>query len=257
MPTGGFDATRESILRCPGLRVPHAFSTRQGGVSESPFASLNLAVASSDDREKVLENRRIYTERAAFGAFPRTAHQVHGVSLNVAESAPFPAGTQGDIILTNVPGLAIGVFVADCVPLLLHAPDVAAVAAIHAGWRGTALNAARVAVAALQETYGADPRRMTAAIGPSIKGCCYPVGPEVADAMAGLPDPGACLKIDQDRWKLDLQEANRQQLEAAGLPAENVNVSGLCTHCREDLLFSYRREGARSGRLIGAIALPA
>lgn len=255
-PAERFDTTRESLVRCPGLPVPHAFSTRQGGVSKGPFSSLNLAVASGDDREKALANRRIFTERAGFDAFPRTAHQVHGVGLNVATSEPFPDGTQGDIVLTNAPGLAVGIFVADCVPVLLYAPDVAAVAAVHAGWRGTALGASQVAVNALHETYGADPRRVIAAIGPSIKGCCYQVGPEVHEAMQGLPDPEACLTARDGRWMLDLQEANRQQLEAAGLSPENVHVSGLCTHCREDLFFSYRRDGAMSGRLIGAIALP-
>ncbi len=251
-----FDTTRESLVRCTQLSVPHAFSTRQGGVSEGPYASLNLAVASGDDRERAQENRRIFATRAGFSAFPRTAHQVHGVRVNVATTEPFPEGTQGDIVITNQPGLAVGVFVADCVPLLIHAPDVGAVAAVHAGWRGTGQEGARVAVQALQSTYGADPGQMVAAIGPSIKGCCYEVGAEVAEAMQRLPDPEACLTPRGDRWLFDVQEANRQQLQAAGLASGNVHVSGLCTHCREDLFFSYRRDGAQSGRLIGAIALP-
>jgi YfiH family protein len=257
IPVEGFDTRRESLVRCPALRVPHAFSTRQGGVSEGPYATLNLAVASGDQREKAEENRRLFAERAGFGAFPRTAHQVHGVRVNVATSEPFPEGTQGDIVITNQPGQAIGVFVADCAPVLLHAPDVGAVAAVHAGWRGTAMNAVGVALRALQEAYGADPFQVIAAIGPSIRGCCYEVGSEVADAMQMLPEPEACLTVRGDRWMLDVQEANRQQLVAAGLSPSNVHVSGLCTHCREDLFFSYRRDGAQSGRLMGAIALPA
>lgn len=256
MPHGGFDLSRESLVTCPALGVPHAFSTREGGVSTGPYTSLNLAVASGDAREHAQENRRIFTQRAGFGMFPRTAYQVHGVAVNRASSAPFADGTQGDIVITNEPGLAVGVFVADCVPLLLYAPDVGAVAAVHAGWRGTALQGAKVAVEALQEAYGADPRQMVAVIGPSIKGCCYEVGPEVAEAMQILPDPEACLTPRGDRWLFDGQEANRQQLEAAGLAPEHVHVSELCTFCREDLFFSYRRDGAQSGRLIGAIALP-
>lgn len=251
-----FDATRESLLTCPELDLQHAFSTRVGGVSEGPYASLNLAVASGDSRAHAMENRRRFTERAGFAAFPRKAHQVHGATVNVATAEPFPEGTRGDILITNEKGLAIGVFVADCAPVLLHAPDVGAVAAVHAGWRGTALAASRVAVAALQTTYGADPSRMVAAIGPSIMGCCYEVGPEVAEAMRILPDPGACLAPHGDRWLFDGQEANRQQLVAAGLSPENVHASGLCTRCRGDLFFSYRRDGVDSGRQIGAIALP-
>lgn len=257
MSAGGFETTRESLVRDPRMAAPHAFSTRQGGVSEGPFASLNLALSSADEAAHVAENRRIFVARAGFAAYPRTAHQVHGIGVNVATAAaPFDAATQGDIVLTDVPGLAVGVYVADCVPLLIHAPDVGAVAAVHAGWRGTAQNAAGVAVSALRETYGADPARMVAAIGPSIRGCCYQVGGEVAAAMQGLPDPGACLAPDGERWRFDGQEANRQQLAAAGLGAERIHVSGLCTHCREDLFFSYRRDGARSGRQIGAIAPP-
>jgi YfiH family protein len=262
MPRGGFDTTRESLVRCPGLAVPHAFSTRQGGVSEGAFASLNLAVASADAPAHAEENRRIFAQRAGFQAFPRTAHQVHGVGVNVASAAPFPAGTQGDIVITDVPGLAIGVYVADCVPLLIHAPDVGAIAAVHAGWRGTAQGAAGVAVDALQRTYGADPARMVVAIGPSIRACCYQVGDEVAEAMRGPSVPEVSLREawlmpDGDRWRFDPQEANRQQLINAGLSPEAIHVSGLCTHCRADLFFSYRRDGATSGRQIGAIALPA
>lgn len=250
----GFDPSVEGLVRCPAFPAPHAFSTRQGGVSAGPYASLNLAVASGDDREKALENRRIFADRAGFGAFPRTAFQVHGVAVNVAGPEPFPEGTQGDIVLTDVPGLAVGVFVADCVPVLIAAPDVGAVAAVHAGWRGTAQSASQVAVEALSRRYDADPGRMSAAIGPSIRGCCYQVGPEVTAAMQILPDPDACLRMHEGHAYLDLQEANRQQLVAAGLSNEQVHVSGLCTHCRADLFFSYRRDGAQSGRLIGAIA---
>lgn len=256
VPVKGFDTRQESLVRCGALSVPHAFSTRQGGVSEGNYASLNLAVASGDQREKAQENRRIFAERAGFAAFPRTAHQVHGVTVNVATFEPFPEGTQGDIVITNQPGLAVGVFVADCAPVLLHAPDVCAVAAVHAGWRGTAQNAVGVAVRALHDAYGADPGRMIAAVGPSIRGCCYEVGQEVADAMQVQPEPSACLTARGDRWMLDVQEANRQQLVTAGLQPANVHVSGLCTHCQEDLFFSYRRDGAQSGRLMGAIALP-
>ena len=248
VPVQGFDTRQESLVRCPALSVPHAFSTRQGGVSEGPYATLNLAVASGDQPDKARENRRIFAERAGFGAFPRTAHQVHGVTVNIATSQPFPEGTQGDIVITDQSGLAVGVFVADCAPVLLHAPDVGAVAAVHAGWRGTAMNAVDVAVRALRDAYGADPSQVVAAVGPSIRGCCYEVGPEVADAMQGLPEPAACLTARGDRWMLDVQEANRQQLVAAGLPPSNVHVSGLCTHCREDLFFSYRRDGI-TGRM--------
>lgn len=236
------------LLCCEGLASPHAFSTREGGISEPPFAQLNLGLSAGDDPERVQRNRELFRAAVGWGQPVQTCHQVHGSEVHVA---PVPSGAKGDALLSDRPGLPIGVYVADCVPILLEDRRTGAVAAVHAGWRGTALGVVREAVQRMREAFGTEPADCVAAIGPSILACCYQVGTEVVQALEGLPEAGRVVRRGAD-LRVDLQEANRQWLAACGLG--RVYVSGLCTACREDWFFSYRRDGARSGRMLAAIA---
>jgi len=181
-------------------------------------------------------------------------HQVHGAAVHVVDG-PATAGMlpEADIAVTASDAFAVAVQVADCVPLLVAGRR--AVAAAHAGWRGTAANVAGTAIEALVRL-GEDRRELRAAIGPSIGPCCYEVGDEVADRFA---DAG--WRDALDRWfprpeaarHLDLWTANRDQLIAAGLAPSQVHVSGLCTRCHGTWFHSYRREGATTGRMAGFI----
>lgn len=236
------------LLRCRGLESRHAFSTRAGGVSDGAFGSLNLGLSSGDERERVLTNRERFVLAAGFSGPVYVGHQIHGALVN---EAPFEPGTKGDVVVTHQSKTPIGVFVADCVPILIEDRQTGAVAAVHAGWRGTAQQAVTAAIQSLSIQYGGDPKDMVAAIGPSIKGCCYQVGEEVVEALAHLPDRDACVRRQDGASYVDLQEANRQMLIAAGIGA--VHVSGLCTACDPDRFFSYRRDGERSGRMLAAI----
>jgi hypothetical protein len=236
------------LVRSTALRARHAFSTRIGGVSESPFDRLNMGLSAGDEADRVRENRERFRAAGGFSGAIAVAHQVHGATVN---ELPLASGVQGDVIVTDHPGAPIGVFVADCVPILIEGPG--AIAAVHAGWRGTAQRAVQAAVAALRDRYGVDPAAMVAAIGPSIRGCCYQVGDEVIAAIEDLPDRGACAEHRPDGWRLDLQEANRQLLVEAKVG--RIDVSGHCTACDRDRYFSYRRDGARSGRMLAAIEL--
>jgi hypothetical protein len=159
---------------------------------------------------------------------------------------------EGDALTTDIPGTPIAVRTADCVPVLLVDTRHRAVAAVHAGWRGTVQGIAALAVEAMTSRFGSSPRDLAAAIGPGIDGCCFEVGDEVAVQFRDIFPERDDL---QGQTRLDLPEANRRQLIAAGLLPENVSIAGLCTCCSGDEFYSWRRELVRSGRMIAAIAV--
>lgn len=230
---------------------PHGFSTRAGGASPPPWDALNLGGAVGDDPARVAENwRRL---EAATGLGFARVRQVHGASA-VRLDAPGPPGEEADAVVSVRAGVAACVAVADCVPVLLADPDGGAVAAVHAGWRGTLAGAAGEGVRALCREAGARPERLLAAIGPSIGPCCYEVSPELAGRFAAAFGPAVVRPGAAPR--LDLQEANRAVLLAAGVRAERIERLGRCTACEPALFFSHRRDGARTGRQIAFIAPP-
>ncbi len=160
-----------------------------------------------------------------------------------------------DIVATDDPSLAIAVQVADCVPLLLAAAGGRAVAAVHAGWRGTCAGAGPAGVETLRRAFGVPPSDLVVAIGPSIGPCCYVVGDEVL-ARFREADPASTRWFARDaegRQRLDLWSANVDQLEAAGVPRDAIRVSRLCTACHPELFHSYRRDGPGTGRIAAAI----
>jgi polyphenol oxidase len=163
---------------------------------------------------------------------------------------------RADGLVSGDPSLMLSVRVADCAALLIADSRRGAVAAVHAGWRGTAAGIAAAAVAQLRKLHGSDPRDLVAALGPSIGPCCYTVGEELREAFrrAGQDDVdlGRWFRVDE-RLELDLWTANRDQLEAAGVPGSAIHVSGLCTACHPEWFYSYRREGTAAGRLVGFI----
>jgi hypothetical protein len=189
--------------------------------------------------------------------------QVHGADVHVADrpasrapGAPSSASAApvGDALVVKEPGVAVAVWVADCVPVLLCDEATHSAAAVHAGWRGTVKGVVGSAIAVLRSRFGADPGRMRVAIGPCIGPCCFEVGDEVVEALlTAFPDAGGCV-LPGARRRIDLVEASRQQAEAAGVPAGRIQASGLCTVCRPDLLESYRRGRGTCGRMAGLIA---
>lgn len=239
-----------------------AFTTRLGGVSESPFDELNLGVLTDDSDEAVIENRRRLA--AALGFEPERIPiglQVHGAELafHSAPQQPSPFARPGSEIpevdghVVARPGLAPLVFVADCLPVALSGPG--GVAMLHCGWRGLAAGL----VAAGAEAVGAT----AAAIGPGIGPCCYEVGPEVLNAFAPLgegltaaggPKSRARVDISAHR-RLDLPEVARRLLREAGV--ERIESAGLCTSCEPGLFFSHRRDAGRTGRQAGLVWIEA
>ncbi len=180
------------------------------------------------------------------------AQQVHGSHVcritpemlpNLPQDESRCIAPQADGLVTTVPQIVLGTHHADCVPLFLWLPDAAGIGLAHAGWRGTLQDIAGNTVRALAEATGRPPCEIRVLIGPAICRQCYEVGPEVAEAAAKVAEAPTTLKLVDSKWHLDLKELNRQLLLQAGVHPENIISSSLCTRCRPDLFFSYRRLG--------------
>jgi YfiH family protein len=242
---------RMEILESPLLaEFRHGFTTRGGGASPPPFDALNLGGAVGDDPSRVAENwRRV--ERETGLRFARV-RQVHGATAVRARGACEP-GEEADAVLCAEAGIAACVSVADCVPILLADPESGAVAAVHAGWRGTLAAVAAEAVEALRREFGAEPSRLVGAVGPSIGACCYEVSAELAARFEG--EIGVPIVREGGRPpRLDLAASNGWILSRAGVPRERIHVLGACTSCDPVRFFSHRRDRGRTGRQIAFIA---
>lgn len=246
--------------------IRHGFSTRRGGVSQGHLASLNLrgAVPSGDDPAAVLENYRRFC--AAVGTDVNAAvlsKQVHETTVRVCTAADAGKGLfserdyTADALITNVTGLPLTVFSADCGIILLYDPVHRAIGAVHAGWRGCAAGIVEKAVTAMAQTYGSEPKDLLAAIGPCIGQCCFETDRDVPDAMRTAlgADAEPYLEVRGPKWHVDLAGLNRQWLLKAGLSPEHIDTCGLCTACRPDLFWSHRKMGNARGAQIAMISL--
>jgi YfiH family protein len=238
------------------------FTTRHEGVSRTPYNSLNLGTNTLDSPHSVEGNRSLLAR--AFQADLEhlvTVNQVHGVDLVLIDS-PNPDYThflnlECDGIITNQPGIMIGICVADCVPLLLLDPVKRVVAAIHAGWKGTAGEIGNKAVSAMVQMFGSKPADILAAIGPAIGPCCYEVDTPVMETFRknGAPWEFIATETGKGAWGLDLAAANRRQLLDAGINEQHIEMANHCVSCSQELYFSYRRDDGNTGRQMGFIML--
>ncbi|HYG81236.1 MAG TPA: peptidoglycan editing factor PgeF [Pyrinomonadaceae bacterium] len=255
-----------SCARLEELGFANGFSTRLGGVSPMPEAALNLAGFNDDAAENIYENRRRFLNLFEGEWALASCWQMHGTDVRTVrnvEDTRQPEKALGetvycDALMTATPRILVGVKTADCVPILLADPRAGACAAVHAGWRGTVSSIVARALESMSAEYGSRPADVRAAIGPAAGGCCYEVGGEVIEAFREkFPDSERLFTPTRDGHALvDLQRANREQLAAAGLSPENIHTAPLCTMCRTDLFFSYRREKrthGRTGRLMSVI----
>ena len=229
--------------------VIHAFSTRR-----AEHNSFTVGPTTSENPAVQLNRARLLAAAGMAGWPVLKLRQTHsGIVHDMKDTWAANEPLQGDGAITALRGAALGVETADCTPILLAALDGSAVSAIHAGWRGIAQRIAANAVVRLAEVHGIQPSNLAAVIGPHNAVCCYEVGEEVVDA---IQDSEAIVRKPQ--WKkphLDQGRANRNQLLEAGIPASQIVSSGLCTQCRPDLFYSYRREGAATGRMLALIGL--
>ena len=236
----------------------NGFSTRGGGVSEMPKDALSLAGFNDDLAENILENRRRFLKLFPGDWALAGCWQVHGNDVRVVESAQEakPAENERgdtiycDVIVSKAKGVLAGVKTADCVPILIGDPVTGGFAAIHAGWRGTLATAAVVGVNRLTQQYGAKPENLRVAIGASAGPCCYEVGTDVIDAFTNrFSGANLFTTTRPGHAKIDLLKANREQLKSAGVLPERIHIAPICTMCRTDLFFSYRKEKSLHGKV--------
>jgi YfiH family protein len=237
----------------------NGFSTRLGGVSPMPSDALSLAGFNEDTAENILENRRRFLKLFPGSWSLAGCWQVHSADVrtvnDVSEAKP-AEDSHGDTIycdaiVSNASHVLAGIKTADCVPLLLGDPVTKAFAAVHAGWRGTLAEISRVAVRRLVEEYGARPSDLCVAIGASAGPCCYEVGREVIDAFTEKFSYGVKLftATRGGHALVDLLKANQEQFLESGVGRERIHTAPICTMCRTDLFFSYRKEKGVHGKV--------
>lgn len=231
------------VLKAAQVMAPHGFTTRAGGVSDGAFRTLNVSYTVGDAPAHVDENVRRVLALAGSSSLV-TAAQVHGDRVVRVARADADVG-EADALWTDVPGLMVGVRVADCVPIILADPLSGAVGVVHSGWRGTIARIAAKAVGELQRADAWSPRAV-AAIGPCIRACCYEVSEELAERFVSMFG----LSVVQGRGgapRLDLVACVAQSLAEAGVAPERIEPIGGCTAC-DARFFSHRRDAGRTGR---------
>ena len=225
--------------------VSCAISTRHGGISQPPYASLNLGRSTRDEASALAHNRRVFADAAGFELDQAARiHQVHG-SRVVPVTRPGSFG-RADGLVTARAGLALVITVADCLPVFLYDPAAGIIGAVHAGWRGILLGVLEQAVESAV-ALGARPSGLQVAIGPSIGPCCFEVGPEVAGRF-----PGSLRQAEGGRQHVDLRQAAARRLQASGVPETGIRLPAHCTRCHTRLFFSAR-SGEPTGRMAGMI----
>lgn len=234
----------------------HAFTDRRDGRSIAPYDTLNLAYHVGDDDETVDANHALLAEKLGYDP-RRLIHmrQIH--SDRVVRCTPgmtFDTRPECDALITDIPGQALMVMVADCTPVLLYDPAHHAVAAIHAGRAGALKDIVTRTVERMQETYGSEAADLRAVLGPAIHGCCYEINNAIADAVmkAGCGD---ALEHRKGAPYLDVNRILLRQLEQAGISSGHIDISNNCTSCRHDRFFSYRADRQQTGRQAGIIML--
>ena len=249
------------LLEQTGI-VRHLFSTRIGGVSKDIWTSMNLSYTRGDEKEAVDENfKRIAGVLHCEVSDIVCSDQTHTTNVRVVGNEDAGKGilypkdyTDVDGLITDVPGLVLATFYADCVPLFFVDTKHKAIGLAHSGWRGTVNRMGKHTLKAMQDAYGTKPEDVTAAIGPSICKSCYEVSEDVASAFRDVfTEPGQSEELmtckGEGKYLLDLWRANQIILEEAGISPDQIQVTDLCTCCNPDYLFSHRASHGRRGNL--------
>ena len=256
-----FPALEESGL------VKHAFSTRMGGVSKEPYSTMNFSFTRGDDPEDVKENYRRMAKALGVDVDRMVlTWQTHTTNVRVVSEQDFGKGVVRDRdyrdvdgLITNIPGVTLVTFFADCVPLYFLDKKNQAIGLSHSGWRGTVNRMGAVTLEAMKKEFGTMPEDVIACVGPSNCQDCYEVGPEVIEQFQAAFDKKHHEKLfyakPNGKYQLNLWEANRIILKEAGVPEENISVTDICTHCNPELLFSHRRAAEKRGNLCAFLSL--
>lgn len=259
------------ILQFPLLsgtgRVAHGFSTRIGGVSEGKFATMNFTFTRGDDPEHVMENYRRMAEVLEVDVNRMVlSYQTHTTNVRVVTEEDAGKGIikerdyqDVDGLVTNVPGITLVTFYADCVPLYFFDPAHHAIGLSHSGWRGTVRRMGQVTLDTMSANYGTRPEDVLCCIGPSICQDCFEVGGEVIEEFREAFREEYWTELfyrkENGKYQLDLWKANEIILKEAGVNKENIQVTDICTHCNPRYLFSHRTFGNERGNLAAFLCL--
>lgn len=251
--------------------VDHLFSTRIGGVSKGDYATCNLSYTRGDDKEAVDENYKRVSEALGHGKTLKdfvSTFQTHTTNVRVVTEADRGKGpfikrdyTDVDGLVTNVPGIILSTFHADCPPVYFVDPVKRAIGLSHSGWKGTKGEISKVTINAMTDNYGTDPKDLICAIGPSICGPCYEIGEDVASEFSSnytedeLRDNNILVPYPNGKYRLYLWNAIKLTLLRAGVKEENIIVTDICTRCNPQLLFSHRIHHEKRGNLAAFLAL--
>ncbi len=247
--------------------IVHGFSTKLGGVSKGDCATMNLSFHRGDNPDDVIENHRRFAKAVGYSEENLVfTDQIHETVVQMVTAKDCGKGItkESDIIgvdglITKDPEVVLMTFFADCVPLFFYDKKKKAIGASHSGWRGTVKRMGAVTLQRMQEEFGTNPKDVIAVVGPSICQECYEVSEEVAVAFREEFDEKyreeLMYKTKPGKYQLDLWRANEIILEEAGVPKEQIQISGLCTCCHKDLLFSHRATMGKRGNLAGVITL--
>ena len=247
-----------------GLDVLAFSTTRSGGYSIGNYAEFNINRYCGDSLDAINQNNIALC--AELGIVPDCLlmpHQVHldktvtidTAFMQLSASDRLQALDGYDAIMTNLPGVCVGVSTADCIPILLYDAEHGAVCAVHAGWRGTVARIVRKAIVQMQQIYNSRPEQLVAQIGPGIHVESFEVGDEVYQAFYDAGFQMSVISRMERKWHIDLPLCNRMQLEASGVPSGYITVSPICTYQQSDRFFSARRLGINSGRIFTGIML--
>jgi len=232
------------------------FTQRPSGVSPPPFDSFNFGSGLGDSECNIEQNLKILEEIGGLPNLPHQVKQVHGTNscLFVGPGRIHP--NEADILISDQPGTTLGVRTADCLPVLLADPEAGIIAAVHAGWRGTA---ASVVYRGVEEMIkqGGRVENMIASLGPCIGPCCFKVGEETADQLSNCCKGAETCIQRSSELHADIRAINRIQLLQCGLNESHIESFNTCTACHPTHYYSYRRDGDKSGRHLGVVALPA
>lgn len=238
--------------------VKAGISLRSGGVSDAPYSSLNLATHVGDDPAAVLQNRQLFSKQSSINSL-KYCQQIHSDSVITSDSLSsifLDSDNQnfttqpGDALISNLPGDALGVFTADCVPVFILDIATPAIGIVHAGWRGTIAHIATKTLAKMMDCFNSIPKNCLIHIGPSIQKCCY----EVSSELLGRFEEQFGRKVHNGH-SLCLHTANIIQLMDVGVKFDSISTSSYCTACCIDMFYSYRAEGGQTGRMLSYIQL--
>jgi YfiH family protein len=241
-------------------RIPHAFSTRIGGISPPPFDSMNLGnpngCALQDQNDRITENYRRLMHAIGCEQLPRFyLHQIHGNIVGVVDGPDFSNSAKGDALVTQKPGHVLSVRIADCCPVLIATPDGRVVAAIHAGWRGAVGGVINAAISKMIEIAAIDPSTLIAAVGPCIGMDAFEVGPEVLAEFTSVFGKDAPLRRKiNGKGHINLAATCQLQLLRSGVPGNQIDITDRCTFRDADEFFSHRRDNGITGRMSALIA---